>query len=129
MKPDLDLKSNLQANQNTHFYIKRASCTFFSFFLCLPCSLCYIIFVFFVEAAAKETASRSHAHGAIIATLAAARFTHNVMNIGGARRALKCSGGAEYMHVLPCDYRTVAMEATLCSVLCGFKIQGSGFRV
>ena len=46
-------------------------------------------FQFFSEAAAKETASRSHAHGAIIASLAAARSTHNLMNIGGPRRALK----------------------------------------
>ena len=47
----------------------------------------------------KETASRSHAHGAMIASLAEARSTHNVMNIGGPRRALKYSGAVAYMHV------------------------------
>ena len=74
----------------------------------------YVIFIFFSETAAEETASRSHAHGAIIASLAVARSAHNVMNIGGPRRALKCSGGEEYMHVIRCDYP---------------KVQGLGFTV
>ena len=59
----------------------------------------YVIFTFFSEAAAKETASRSHAHGAIIASLAVARSTHNLMNIGVPRRALKYSGGVPSMNV------------------------------
>ena len=86
------------------------SCTHVAF-LCLPCLLHYVIFIIFSEAAGKETASRSHAHGAMIASLVVARSTHNVMNIVGPRRAVKCSGGEACMHVLPCNCQTVAMEA------------------
>ena len=46
-----------------HISLKKHSCTYFSF-LCLPCLLRYIIFYIFFDAAAKGTASRSHAYGA-----------------------------------------------------------------